>query len=70
MINIKTVNMPEVLRYMGYNGQEISKELQSIIDEAVAECLDCIRPAYMYRLFPVCIEGNRISIVGSALYFE
>ena len=61
MIKIDKINMPEVLRYLGYKGQDIGGDLQGIINEAADECLANIRPSYMYRLFPVTIDEDTIN---------
>ena len=37
MIKIDKINMPEVLRYLGYKGQDIGGDLQGIINEAADE---------------------------------
>ena len=67
MIKIDKINMPEVLRYLGYKGQDIGGDLQGIINEAADECLANIRPSYMYRLFPVMIDEDTIYFTGSSL---
>ena len=67
MIKIDKINMPEVLRYLGYKGQDIGGDLQGIINEAADECLANIRPSYMYRLFPVTIDEDTINFTGSSL---
>ena len=68
MIKIDKINMPEVLRYLGYKGTGYRGEiLQGIINEAADECLANIRPSYMYRLFPVTIDEDTINFTGSSL---
>lgn len=42
---------PEVLRYLGYTGQELGPELERRIKEAVARCKKVSRPAVTWRGF-------------------
>lgn len=70
MIKTGTVNKEEALRYMGYKGQAIDDRLSAIIDDAANECISCVNPAYIYKIFPIECEENKVCISGSALCFE
>lgn len=50
---IAAVDRGEVLRYLGYSGQELSEELDARIDEVVARCLAAGRPRGVTRVFDV-----------------
>ena len=41
-----SIDRAEVLRYLGYMGQEIDAELSALIDENIKKCRDISRPRY------------------------
>lgn len=53
---IDTVDLGEVLHYLGYSGQKLDGELSARIDEVVARCLAVGRPRGVTRVFDV--EGT------------
>jgi len=50
---ITSLDRSEVLRYLGYAGQEISPELDARIDEGIAHALEVGRPRGVWRVFDV-----------------
>lgn len=62
----------EVLRYLGYHGQQISPELKTRIDEGIARCEQIARIAHVSRAFAVreasdrlvTLEGCTVSLEG------
>ncbi len=70
---VATVDRGEVLRYLGYAGQQIDPELDARIDQVIARCLDTCRPAGTWRVFDVEKCGERadgtraVTLAGTSL---
>ena len=69
---IKEVDRSEVLRYLGYSGQELTSEFDARIDEVVARCLSVARPRGVTRVFEVAGHDERdgvpvLKLAGTAL---
>lgn len=58
------IDRAELLRYLGYRGQEISPELDSLIDGISEKCLESAEARYCFEVFPVepgpVIQGVRL----------
>lgn len=73
---IPSVDRGEVLRYLGYSGQELGRELEGRLDEQVGRCLEVARPRASLATFDVAgrdalPDGTpRIELVGTALALE
>lgn len=73
---ITEVDRAEVMRYMGYRGQEITPELDARIDDVVTHCLEVSKPKACLRAFDVservlCEDGiPELRLVGSALSLQ
>ena len=57
--DVRSVDRAEVLRYLGYAGQEVSSELDARVDAAVARCLAVARPRGVVRVFDVATRGEK-----------
>lgn len=73
--DIRSVERSEVLRYLGYAGQEISPELDARVDAVIARCLEVARPRGVVRPFDVadrCEEDGLpvIRLEGTALELQ
>jgi len=55
----------EVLRYLGYHGQELSPELAARVDAAMAECRAVTRARHTLRRFPLVPESNGLRLAES-----
>lgn len=66
---IDRISRDEVLRYLGYLGQEVAGELDARIDAGISRCLRVCRPAGVVRLFDVGEgeAGDAPSLVGTTL---
>ena len=61
----------EVLRYLGYHGQEITPELEKRIDEGISRCEEASRPASVTTAFAVREAGERlVTLDGCAVQLE
>lgn len=71
--NIDAVDRTEVLRYLGYRGQEVTPELESRMDDVVEHCIELARPAGCVRVFDVAGTGEtddgrfEMRLAGTAL---
>ena len=68
---ITSLDRSEVLRYLGYAGQEISPELDARIDEGMAHALEVGRPRGVWRVFDVAGRDGgdepAVRLAGTAL---
>ena len=61
----------EVLRYLGYHGQEITPELEKRIDYEIARCNEVSRPASVTAAYAVRDAGERlVTLEGCAVRLE
>lgn len=72
--DIASIDRSEVLRYLGYAGQEMTDELSERIDRVVARCLEICQPAGTWRVYDVAGEAvpegsdvPEVRLAGSAL---
>lgn len=73
--DLRSVDRGEVLRYLGYAGQELTPELDARIDEVVASCVATCRARGVTRVFDVEGRVERdglpvIELAGTALSLE
>ncbi|MGL6106338.1 vitamin B12 dependent-methionine synthase activation domain-containing protein [Romboutsia sp.] len=64
-INRVDINRDEVLRYLEYKGQEISGNLEKVIDECIKTTIEKINPRYILRVYPILkkCEANEYKII-------
>ncbi len=53
-----SIEKSEVLRYLGYRGQELGPELERLMEEMCQRCLESARPRYYWRSFALAADGN------------
>ncbi len=64
------IKKEEVLRYLGYGGQDFSAELESVLDKYIELAEKSLKPKFIYRIFDIEISdkvylGNtNIAFVG------
>ncbi len=65
------IRVGEVLRYLGYAGQELTEELRGRIEDVAARCDAELDPRWVWQAFPVqalpADEGPGRAVVGTAL---
>ena len=72
-LEVKELPRAEVLRYMGYRGQEYAPELDAVIERACARCLELARPRASWLAFDLADEVSAdedapvARLVGTAL---
>ncbi len=62
-----SVERSEVLRYLGYRGQELGPELEGLLDEMSQRCLESARPRYVWRVFPLTAESGQPELGGTGI---
>lgn len=73
---IPSVDRGEVLRYLGYAGQELGPELEARIDEQVARCLEVVRARASLATFDVASREElpdgtpRVRLCGTSLTLD
>lgn len=78
--HITSLNTKEVLRYMGYRGQQYSPEIADLIQEEVASCLEISKPCGLVQVFGIAgrgttddglpevrLEGTALTLVGKSM---
>jgi hypothetical protein len=61
------IRREDVLRYLGWRGQEIDEALNRRIEEAIALCEKAAKPRSVKRVFPLERGGEGIALGGSLL---
>ena len=70
MENNLKIDINEVLRYLGYRGQEVTKELIKDVEETIKEGKALFKPKYVYREFNIVKENHEILLLGSNLILK
>lgn len=64
---IRSVAREEVLRYLGYQGQDLSSEIIEELDACEMQMLSAAKPAYCYRVFDRIETADGIGLSGCKL---
>lgn len=67
MEKIHSVAREEVLRYLGYRGQELSADLITELDFCEKQLLNAAIPTFLYRVFDRVEEGDGVGLSGCKL---
>lgn len=67
MENNLNIDINEVLRYLGYRGQEITKELMEEVEETIKESKTLFKEKYVYKQFEVLKDNSEILLAGTNL---
>lgn len=60
----------EVLRYLGFSNQELSQELNNLIDECMAMMHEEVKPRHVCRTFGIDFKKTGIEVIGSILVLQ
>lgn len=75
-LEVTSLERAEVLRYLGYHGQEVTSEVEERLDGAMASCLSLARPRACLRSFACGTRTSRndgtpeLPLLGCALVLE
>lgn len=58
-------NKDEVLRYLGYRGQELDETTKTLVNESMEEMRMLINERYDYKFFNICRNQNKLSLENS-----
>lgn len=64
-MNIIKIDRYEVLRYLGYKGQDINVKLENLIDKSIKKCYEISNPRYCYKIFTCSKEETGILLDGT-----
>lgn len=64
------VDRVEMLRYLGYAGQDMDDALDARVDAAIADCEREARPAFTYRSFPIEAAADGVHLAGSPIVLD
>ena len=60
-MDIQDVDRREVLRYLGYRGQEADGAVAAMVEQSMAELWEAATPRHLYREYPLSLgEDYRI----------
>ena len=68
-MDIRDVNRKEVLRYLGYRGQEPDGAVAAMVEQCMTQLWEAATPRHLYREYPLAlgedyrIDGDRKSVV-------
>ncbi|MGL4742253.1 MAG: methionine synthase [Sarcina sp.] len=64
------IDKNEVLRYLGYKGQDIDEQLDSLIDISIEEVKSKVTPRFVYELYDLKRENGNLKIEGTNLILK
>lgn len=59
------IDKKQVLRYLGYKGQYIDKNINSIIDKCVKETENTVQNKFLYEVFPLVRDKDYMYLKGT-----
>lgn len=65
-MDIHDVDRREVLRYLGYRGQEADEAVTAMVEQSMAELWEAATPRHLYREYPLTL-GEDYRIDGGVL---
>lgn len=65
-----TLQESEILRYLGYRGQEKPKNIMNKISGVKKECRDFFTPKFIYEEYNLKKRENKIELIGTNLLLE
>lgn len=67
---LETLDREEVLRYLGYRGNKLPQELDSLIDSCIRNTLSLITPKYLCRRFSLEQTEEGLLLKGTDVIFR
>ncbi|MGL4656158.1 MAG: vitamin B12 dependent-methionine synthase activation domain-containing protein [Sarcina sp.] len=61
------IDRDEVLRYLGYKGQEIDEALSNLLDESIKEVKEKVVPKVLFETYEIERKNDVINIIGTKL---
>ncbi len=70
MIEIKSINIDEALRYMGYRKDIDIENIRPILKLCENRLLSVINPRFIYKIYDIEHIDNMVHILNSSIYFK
>lgn len=70
MIKIKSINIDEALRYMGYRENIDIENIKPMLKSCEQELLSAINPRFVYKIYDIEHIDNKVHILNSSIYFK
>ncbi len=70
MIEIKSINIDEALRYMGYRKNIDIENIKPLLSLCEQRLLSVIKPRFIYKIYDIEHIENMVHIKGSSVYFK
>jgi len=64
------IDKGEVLRYLGHRGQQLTEELEQMVDEMLELCARLAKPRWTHRRMSLEAAGSPVVLEGGALRLE
>lgn len=64
---IETLNREEILRYLGYRDSGVTEQIERLLERCEDETLKILQPKYIYKRFPVQMDGLGVQVLGTTL---
>ncbi|MGL5574072.1 MAG: vitamin B12 dependent-methionine synthase activation domain-containing protein, partial [Sarcina sp.] len=61
------IDRDEVLRYLGYKGQEVDEALSNLLDESIKEVKEKVIPKILFETYEIERKNDVINIIGTKL---
>ncbi len=69
-MKLDNINQSEAIRYLGYGSQKPDEKILALLNDCEKKLLECISPAYIYRVFDIAHDGGSIAVEGTSLVLE
>ena len=69
-INNIAVDKDEMLRYLGYGGQEITQQMDSEINLQATRCQELAHPKYVYNLYRIEVLEDAVELRDAKIRFR
>lgn len=64
-LKVTELNKAEILRYLGWRGNELPPSMRELIDACVEETLSAISPKCLFRSFPIRLTDGGAEVLGA-----
>lgn len=65
-----SIDRNEVLRYLGYNGQDLDENTKALINECIDEIKNIIKERHIYKFFEIQKADENVTLEGCSLKLE
>ncbi|WP_124099037.1 vitamin B12 dependent-methionine synthase activation domain-containing protein [Ruminococcus sp. Marseille-P6503] len=69
-MKLTELDQSEAIRYLGYGSQKPDAKILALLNDCEKKLLECISPAYVYRVFDIAYDGGAVAVEGTSLKME